>query len=217
MSRGERTLGVIGIMEAYFRDSKITLNLTGFVFVVPGVIIAARAPVHYLEKLFGGSGHSQTGMIISWVITTVVFYLLARWTMYYSYPMENWIKVQATPVNDERWNNDGSIKREETVGWEIIYDGKEHEVNDIQDARYTSDQEVYWNPKRNQVITDFLGNKLYFLIFAVMTSWCALEALNKSVVPQIALKHFFMVLAMPIGYIIYLEIKNRKAHPAPSQ
>ena len=112
----ERILGVIGTMEAYFRDSKITLNLTGFVFVVPGVIIAARAPVHYLEKLFGGSGHSQTGMIISWVITTVIFYLLARWTMYYSYPMKNWIKVQATPVNEERWNHDGSVKRAKTVG-----------------------------------------------------------------------------------------------------
>lgn len=204
-------------MELYFRDSKITGNLTGFVFGVPGIIIAARAPVHYVEKLFGGSGHSQTGMIISWVITTVIFYLLARWTMYYSYPMKNWIKVQATPVNEERWNHDGSIKREVTVSWKIIYDGKEHEVHDTDSVCYTSDIEVYWNPKRNQLITDFLGNKLYFLIFAVMTSWCALEALNKSVVPQIALKHFFMVLAVPIGYFIYLEIKSRRAHPTPSQ
>ena len=39
-------------MEAYFRDSKITLNLTGFVFVVPGVIIVARLPVFCIEKLF---------------------------------------------------------------------------------------------------------------------------------------------------------------------
>ena len=202
-------------MEAYFRDSKITLNLTGFVFVVPGVIIVARLPVFCIEKLF--EVPPQTGSIITWFIATIFFYLLARWTMYYSYPMENWIKVQATPVNEERWNFDGSIKRAETVGWKIIYDGEEHEVSDIQYVCYTSDQEVFWNPKRNQLITEFLGNKLYFLIFAVMTSWCALGTLNISVVPQIAMDHFFMIPAVPVGFFIYLEIKNRRAHPTPSQ
>ena len=133
----ERILGVTGTMEAYFRDSKITLNLTGFVFVVPGVIIVARLRVFCIEKLF--EVPSQTGVIITWVIATIFFYLLARWTMYYSYPMENWIKVKATPVNEERWNFDSSIKRAETVGWKIIYDGEEHEVSDIQHVCYTSD------------------------------------------------------------------------------
>ena len=60
-------------MELYFRDSKMTFNLTGFVFVVPGVIVVARLPVYCIEKLF--EVPPQTGVIITWVIATIFFYL----------------------------------------------------------------------------------------------------------------------------------------------
>ncbi len=59
-------------------------------------------------------------------------------------------------------------------------------------------------------------NKLAFVIYAVMTTWCAVEIVNQSIVIQLSENLLFMVLPIPIGFFIYLEIKSRRTYPGPS-
>jgi len=188
---------------------------------VPAVLFAPTLVIGFIETQFLHEGvinpQSSVTRIIYWIIVTFSFFCLARWKMDKSYATAKWIRVKASPVNDSRAHQtDGETFTTITVAWKFTFDEKEHEVPFYSRDQFTLDREIYWNPKSNKVITSFFMNKLAFFIYAVMTTWCALEIVNQSIVPQLTENHLFMVLPIPIGFFIYLEIKSRKAHPAQS-
>ena len=98
---------------------------------------------------------------------------------------------------------DGSTFTTTTVARKFTFEGEEHEVSFYTRDHFGLEKEIYWNPKTNKLITGFFMNKLAFFIFAVMTTWFALEIVNLSIVPQLTETHLFMVLSIPIGYLIY--------------
>jgi len=198
-------------------------NVKLILISVPAVLFAPILIIGFIETQFLHDGaigfrNPSVNAIIYWTFVTVSFFCLARWKMDKSYATAKWIRVKASPVNDSRpHQTDGETFTTITVAWKFSFNGKEHEVPFYSRDQFTLDREIYWNPKSNKVMTSFFMNKLAFIIYAVMTTWCALEIVNQSIVPQLIENHLFMVLPIPIGFFIYLEIKSRKAHPTPSQ
>ena len=188
---------------------------------VPAVLFAPILIIGFIETQFLHEEvinlQNSVNRIIYWIIVTVSFFCLARWKMDKSYATAKWIRVKASPVNDSRAHQtDGETFTTITVAWKFTFDGKEHEVPFYSRDQFTLDREIYWNPKSNKVITSFFMNKLAFVIYAVMTTWCAVEIVNQSIVIQLSENLLFMVLPIPIGFFIYLEIKSRRTYPGPS-
>lgn len=197
-------------------------NVKLILISVPAVLFAPMLIIGFIETQFLHeeviSFQNRVEKIIYWVVVTVSFFFLALWKMHKSYATAKWIRVKASPVNDSReQQTDATAFITVTVAWKFTFDGKEHEVPFKSSDQFTLDREIYWNPKANKVMMTFFMNKLAFFIYAVMTIWCALEIVNQSIVPQLTENHLFMVLPIPIGLFVYLEIKSRKAQPTPSQ
>ena len=188
---------------------------------VPAVLFAPTLIIGFIETQFLHEKvinlQNSVTRIIYWFIETVSFCFLACWKMHKSYAIAKWIRVKASPVNASReQQTDATAFITATVAWKFTFDGKEHEVPFKSSDQFTLEREVYWNPETNKVMTSFFMNKLAFFIYAVMTTWCAVELVNQSIVTQLPENLLFMVLAIPIGFFIYLEIKSRKTHPVPS-
>ena len=197
-------------------------NVKLILISVPAVFFAPILIIGFIETQFLHEEvinlQNSVTRIIYWIIVTVCFFCLARWKMDKGYANAKWIRVKASPLNDSRAHQtDGETFTTVTVAWKFTFDGKEHEVPFYSRDQFTLDREIYWNPKSNKVIMSFFMNKLAFVIYAVMTTWCAVEIVNQSIVTQLPEHLLFMVLPIPIGFFIYLEIKSRKAHPTPSQ
>jgi hypothetical protein len=82
-------------------------NVTLILVSVPAVIFAPMLIIGFIETQFlhqGATGfqYPSANAIIYWTIVTLSFFLLARWKMDKSYATVNWIRVQASPVNDSR-------------------------------------------------------------------------------------------------------------------
>ena len=153
---------------------------------------------------------------LSVVISTACYGYLAFINFQKGYRKKSWIKVKASPINGEV---SGQLNVETTtsvtVGWSFIHEGKQHDVKFRSSDRYTLDREVYWCPDTDEIILRKLKMKFYFCVYsicAVMAFYLAHLAIFvelmgfEEVIPA---NVWFLLLASPIGVIVYLEYKYR--------
>ena len=153
---------------------------------------------------------------LSMIISNVCFGYLAYMNFQKGYGKDLWIKVTASPINEEvsRTFQDASSVLA-TVGWSFIHEGKQHNIKFGSSDHYVLDREVYWSPDKNEVILSKLKTKFYFFSYSICTTLALymthlaifVELMGfKEVIPANLWLLFF---ASPIGLTAYLEYKNR--------
>lgn len=182
--------------------------ITSLGFIVAAVALLPALLFHVLPAV--------AAAVVSLVISTACYGYLAFINFQKGYRKKSWIKVKASPINGEVA---GQLNVETTtsvtVGWSFIHEGKQHDVKFRSSDRYTLDREVYWCPDTDEIILRKLKMKFYFCVYsicAVMAFYLAHLAIFvelmgfEEVIPA---NVWFLLLASPIGVIVYLEYKNR--------
>lgn len=150
------------------------------------------------------------------IISTVCFGYLAYMNFQKGYGKDLWIKVTASPINEEvsRTFQDASSVLA-TVGWSFIHEGKQHDIKFGSSDHYTLDREVYWSPDKNEVILSKFKTKFYFFSYSICTTFAVYMAHLAIFVELMGFKEvipvnlWFLFFASPIGLTVYLEYKNR--------
>ena len=151
-----------------------------------------------------------------WLVTSKACFVYLAFINFHKGYRKLWIKVKASPINGEvSGQHEVETTTLVTVGWSFTHEGKQHEIKSGSSDHYKLDREVYWCPDTDEIILRKLRMKFYFCSYSI----CAIIAFYithfvifvklmgfEEVVPATV---WFLLLASPIGLIIYLEYKNR--------